>query len=149
MTSLGIHCVDAMLALSGSVAEVDARSYRQAMPFDVDDTTMVFMRFANGATGYLGTVAYSATLWHVRVLGTKGWAEVRGATGFTKCLVGGTEESKTFPPNDSLKAGLEAFADAAAGAGAFAVTPDQIVHGTAVLEAIVKSAERGRPEPVG
>lgn len=148
MTSLGIHCIDAMLAISGSVAEVDARSYRQAMPFDVDDTTMVFMRFADGSTGYLGTVAYSATLWHVRVLGTKGWAQVHGATGFTKCMVGGAEENKPFPPNDSLKDEMEAFAGAAEGKGAFAVTPDQIVHGTAVLEAIVKSAERGRPEPV-
>jgi predicted dehydrogenase len=149
MTSLGIHVVDAMLALSGSIVEVDARSYRQAMPFDVDDTTMVFVRFANGSTGYLGTVAYSAALWHVRVLGTKGWAQVHGATGFAKGMVGAAEESKTFAPNDSLKAELEAFAAAAEGKGAFAVTPDQIVHGTAVLEAIVKSAERGRPEPVG
>ena len=149
MTSLGIHAVDAFVDLCGAMVEVDARSYRQAMPFDVDDTTMVFVRFATGSTGYLGTVAYSGTLWHVRVFGTKGWAEVRGTTGFAKCMSGKPEEASTFPANDSLQAELEAWADAAEGRGGYPITPDQIVHGVAVLEAIIRSAERGRAEPVG
>lgn len=148
MTSLGIHVIDAMVHLCGPMVEVDARSYRLAMPFDVDDSTMVFLRFASGMTGYLGSVAYTGSLWHVRVFGTGGWAEVNAHEGFGMCLRGKAQAMRSFPPFDSLRAELEAFATAASGGTAFPITPDQIVHATGVLEAIVASAEKGRPQAV-
>jgi predicted dehydrogenase len=40
---------------------------------------------------------------------------------------------------------LEAFAAAVAGGPAYPIPPDQILHGVAVFEAIVQSAESGRP----
>ena len=58
----------------------------------------------------------------------------------------GKEEVFTIPPFDMERAELEAFADACTGGPAFLVTPDQAVHGTAVLEAIVRSAGKdGQP----
>ena len=41
---------------------------------------------------------------------------------------------------DVVNAALEAFADAAEGGQSYLVSPEEIVHGSAVTEAIVKSA---------
>jgi predicted dehydrogenase len=54
-------------------------------------------------------------------------------------------ENKGFNP---VKAGLEAFAAAVQGEAAFPVTAEQIVHGVAVFEALVKSAQTGQPVKV-
>jgi len=43
---------------------------------------------------------------------------------------------------------MEAFATAASGGAAFPITTDQIIHGVAVFEAIVKSASTGQPVKV-
>jgi predicted dehydrogenase len=55
-------------------------------------------------------------------------------------------ENKGFNP---VKASLEAFAAAVRGTAPFPVTPEQIVHGVAVFEAILQSAKTGRQVKVG
>jgi len=145
MTSLGIHTVDAYIHLFGRVADVRALSKRVAIPYDIDDTTSVLINFENGRTGYLGTIPASASLWHVRALGTKGYAEVYAHDRFSYTLSDGTEDSLTFPgygyPGLATVADeLEAFARDISGTGAPAIPPDQIIHGVAVLEAIIASA---------
>ena len=42
---------------------------------------------------------------------------------------------------DVVKAALESFAEAAQGGKPYLISPDEMVHGSAVTEAIVKSAE--------
>jgi len=54
-------------------------------------------------------------------------------------------EHKGFNP---VKAVMEAFAAAVQGEAPYPVTHDQIVHGVAVFEAIVKSAQTGQPVKV-
>jgi predicted dehydrogenase len=143
MTSLGIHVVDMMINLCGPVAEVDARSQRRALPYDIDDTTCALLGFRNGMSGYIGTMAAGGRAWNVRVFGSKGWAELRGADRLILCGPDGVENTRQFSGDGSLKAELEAFAAACDGGPAFPITPDQIVNGVATLEAIIKSAERG------
>jgi len=63
--------------------------------------------------------------------------QITGAAGVIK-----TEE-RDFAGFDTISAELEAFADAASGGAAYAVTPEQAIHGCAVIEAIVTSAETG------
>ena len=46
------------------------------------------------------------------------------------------------------RASLEAFADAAAGGPAYPIPVDQMVHGAAVTEAVVRSAQSGQVEKV-
>ena len=48
-----------------------------------------------------------------------------------------------------VKAVMEAFAAAVRGEAAYPVTHDQIIHGVAVFEAIVKAAKTGAPVKVG
>jgi predicted dehydrogenase len=143
MTSLGIHAVDALIHLCGPVAEADARSKRRAVEFDFDDTTCALLDFENGMTGYLGSMAAGGRLWFVRVFGDKGWVELRGTEQLVVCDADGNQKVLETPSGNSLGAELEAFAVAAEGGEPYPITPDQIVHGVAVLEAIIASAESG------
>ena len=143
MTSLGIHALDTLIHLCGRIADVDARSQRRAIPYDIDDTTVMLFGFENGMSGYLGTMAASGRLWHVRVFGADGWAELRGLNTLVKTPVAGKVEVIDYPPEESVKAQLESFAAAASGGPAFIITPDEMVHGVAVLEAIIASVDAG------
>ena len=145
MTAMGVHVVDSMIHLMGEIAQVTAQSHRQVLQIPVDDTTVMLFNFKSGATGYLGTLTATAMLWRVQVFGTDGWAEMHN---YDRLIIRrrpadnslAAEEIVEFPKFDMERAELEAFADACAGGPAFLVTPDQAVHGTAVLEAIIKSA---------
>ena len=143
MTSLGIHALDCMIHLCGRITEVDARSLRRALPFDIDDTTCMLFGFENGMTGYLATLAAGGRLWHVRVFGADGWAELRGMETLVKSPTGAGPEVIDYPPEHSLKAELEAFAAAARGGPAYLITPDEMIHGAAVLEAVIRSVDSG------
>lgn len=146
MTGMGIHVVDAMIHLMGDISRVTAQSYRQFLEIPVDDTTMMLFNFASGATGYLGTLTATAPTWRVQVFGTQGWA---GMFGYDRLAVSklnpdytpAAVETIEYSKFDMERAELEAFADACAGGPAFLVTPQQAVHGTAVLEAVIKSAK--------
>lgn len=150
MTPMGIHVVDAFLYLMGSVDEVVARSDRQFLQIPTDDTTSVMLRFASGATGYLGTLTATAPVWRLQVFGTGGWAEMHSYDRLFTCTVApdgtpGKEEMVEYGPFDMERAELEAFADACTGGPAYPLTPAEAVHGTAVLEAIIRGAESGGP----
>jgi predicted dehydrogenase len=162
MTGRGVHVVDAMLYLTGShVEQVMAQSFRLAQDFGVDDTTSLLLRFASGATGYLGTVIATAETWRLQVFGSQGWAEVgdvehlhtwplktcffdpRDITVKQKPVV------REFPPGSTERAELEDFAARAAARQPLARPGGDAVHNVALLEAIVASIERQAPVRLG
>jgi len=146
MTGMGIHTVDAFINLLGEITEVTAISQQRALEVDMDDTTAVLMRFAKGCTGYLGTLAATALLWRVHVFGTEGWAEMRGNRTLVTRLRGMDDEvAEDLGKSDSVRAELDAFAEAATGGAPYPLPLDQAVHGVAVLEAIVTSSRAGAP----
>jgi hypothetical protein len=49
---------------------------------------------------------------------------------------------------DVVRAALEAFGTAAAGGAPFPITLDEMVHGAAVTEAVIRSAESGSVEKI-
>ncbi len=149
MTSLGIHVVDLFIHLFGRIEYVHAASRRVAMPFDIDDATVVLLRFSSGQLGCLGTVAYTGPLWQVRAFGTAGWAELIGHHRMAVQQTNRERQTETwdrcdYPYLPSIAAALEAFARDCEGGDAFPISPDQILHATMVLEAIVESAATGR-----
>ena len=80
--------------------------------------------------------------------GCRRWGEIFGHHRPTVQRAGGTAETKTwkgydYPGLATVADALEAFAQDCEGGASFPVTPEQIHHGTAVLEAIVESAETG------
>lgn len=149
MTGKGLHMTDLMIELLGPVVEVDARSFRQVLPVDFDDTTAMLFRFRDGGTGYLGTITATPDDWRFQVYGSKGWAEIRQETVLTTSLLeGGPATTETFDNSAMERAALEAFADAVEGGPAFPVTREQAVANVALLEAIVRSAASAGPEPI-
>ena len=157
MTSLGIHVVDAFIHLLGRIENVQAVSRRVALPFDIDDATIVIMEFEGGQLGYLGTVASTAPLWQIRAFGNGGWGEIVDHHRLTVTKTRSQSKTQTwkhrgYPCLPSVAAALEAFARDCDGGAPFPITPDEIYHGVAVLEAIVRSAatgERIRVTPPG
>lgn len=155
MTGRGVHVVDAMLYLAGHIGSVFAQSDRRVLEEGADDTTSMLLRFASGATGYLGTVIATAETWRMQVFGAKGWAQVGDvehlhtwslqaafvdeANPFRKA----PPQVLTFPDTSTERAELEHFARAALEHRPLALPGGDEVHNVAVLEAIVRSAREG------
>lgn len=157
LTPMAIHVIDLMIDLFGEVDEVYCQSFRLAIPNDTDDTTSILFRMRNGMSGYVGTLLATHPSFRMHVWGTEGSTEIRNPdmssylytpnnTGQITGAAGVIEtENRDFAGFDTVAAELEAFADAASGGAAYPVTTDQAIHGCAVIEAIVKSAEQGVP----
>lgn len=148
MTSLGIHALDCMIHMAGRIAEIDTISTRRAINYDIDDATAAVLQFEDGMTGTLVTLASSPRIFHIRVAGSKGWAELTSSENLRICRSDGGIEEKQFPMDDyphpsSLAAELNEFAAAAQGKATYRISPEEMIHGTAVLEAMAKSAETG------
>ena len=147
MTARGIHALDGMIQIAGPVSSVYAFSERRKLSPDVelDDTTSMLLRFAGGTTGYLAAVFVTGDFYRIHAFGSKGWLEMRGDNELVACALDGRPETTTFPAVDKEKLVLEAFADAVAARELYMVPPEQAVNGIAVLEAIVASAQSGKP----
>jgi predicted dehydrogenase len=156
MTALGVHNVDALIHLFGAIDEVYAKSLRRAVTYAADDTTSVMFGLRNGMSATLVCSLVTAVSYRLAVFGTKGMAELRTPNldfHFTAAPAERpTGRNAASPPEiteykgfNALLAELEAFAGAIAGTAPYPIPPEQILHGVAVFEAIVRSAETGRP----
>jgi len=65
------------------------------------------------------------------------------------CMVNAQPTVIDYPQQSTERAELEAFADAIERGVPYACSPDDALHGVAVLEAVVRSAQSGRREAVG
>ena len=153
MTGRGVHVVDAMLYLAGRIDSVFAQSERLALDHGLDDTTSMLFKFKNGSTGYLGTFIATAEGWRLQVFGSKGWAKVGSIPhlhtwSLTTCMVNAQPTVIDYPQQSTERAELDAFADAIERGTPYACPPEDALHGVAVFEAILKSAQSGRREPV-
>lgn len=152
LTAVGVHALDHMIELAGKVRDVrcvTARNY----PGRADDTTTVMLRFASGASGLLFCSVATATNFAFTVYGTGGLGEisradlsrVRFAPMATVAPTGRVpampDEIFEHPGFDTLRAELSAFAQAIAGEKPYPVPLEEVLHGMAVFDAIVKSAE--------
>lgn len=142
MTLMGIHVLDAMIGLAGPVASVRARSRKQFLTIDMDDTTDATLEFACGCTGYLSTMTATSRNWRLQLLGSKGWCEMRGYEQLV-LRIDENVEVLDFPPSDIERAELEAFADHVLSDVEYPVPLEDVVAGIAALEAINRSCREG------
>jgi predicted dehydrogenase len=153
MTPQGVHVVDSYIQLFGEIDEVYCQSFRRAVPNDTDDTTSVLFRFKNGMSGSFFTSLCAPPVYQVRVFGTEATASIEKHTlddyTFMTRENPAEVETKDFSGVDTVNLELEAFANAIKTKQQHPVPLDDVIHGTAVLEAIVKSAQTHRPEKVG
>jgi predicted dehydrogenase len=156
MTAMGVHNVDAMIALFGEIDEVYASSIRRTVAYNAEDTTSVIFGFANGMSGSLLSCLATAVSYRLAVFGSRGCAELVTPNldfRFTPAPDAMPEGRHTQPApeiienrgTNTLLAELEAFADAIEGGTPYPIPSDQILHGVAVFEAIVQSAASRLP----
>ncbi|MDB5898265.1 MAG: Oxidoreductase [Ramlibacter sp.] len=161
MTGRGVHVIDAMLYLAGHVEQVTAQSFRLAQDFGVDDTTSMLLRFASGATGYLGTVIATAETWRMQVFGSNGWAEVGDVEhlhtwDLKVCLIDREHVTvkqqpvvTSFAKASTERAELEHFAECAAARRPLAQPGGDAVHNVALLQSILQSIASQSPVRLG
>lgn len=148
MTGAGIHMLDALIALAGPVAEVNARLTVNRTGKDPRDTLSALLSFSNGLSGTLATVRSTPLYWRAHVFGDRGSAEALGPTTLVVRGAGGTVERREFAAVDQVLAEIDAFAAAASGGAPYPVTDAEMIATVAAFEAIVRSVESGRAQAV-
>ena len=159
MTAMGVHNVDAMIGLFGEIDEVYASSLRRTVAYNAEDTTSVIFGFANGMSGSLLSCLATAVSYRLAVFGIKGCAELVTPNldfRFTPTPDAMPTGRHTQPAPEvienrganTLLAELEAFADAISGGAPYPIPAEEILHGVAVFEAIVRSAAIRQPVKV-
>ncbi len=148
MTGKGLHVSDLMISFMGPISEVDARSIRQVLTADLDDTTSMLLGFASGATGYLASLTATADIWRLQLFGSKGWVEMQGHDRLRIALIGEAERVEDMPASDIERAELEAFAAAVERRAPYPVTRAEAENNIAFLEAIGASIAARGPAPV-
>ena len=164
LTPMGVHAVDGFIDLCGEVDQVYCQSFRRAIEVEADDTTSILFRMKNGMSAYLATMTATGGGFNFQVYGSKGYIKYEGMTHvagapseerrmelFSNCMfkpIKGPAETWNAAKFDVTKAALEAFAAAAEGGEPYLITPDEMIHGSAVTEAIVKSAQSDQPEKI-
>jgi len=164
LTPMGVHAIDGMIDLCGPIDTVFCQSFRRAVPVDADDTTSMLFRMKEGMSGYLGTMTATGPGFSFTVYGSKGSVRLEGMTHvagapseerrtrlFGTCKfqpIKGPAEVWEAAKLDVTRASLEAFAAAAGGGPAYPIPLDEMIHGVAVTEAVVRSASTGKVEKV-
>jgi predicted dehydrogenase len=164
LTPMGVHAIDGMIDLCGPIDQVFAQSFRRVVAVDSDDTTSILFRMKEGMSGYLGTMTATGPGFSFQVFGSKGWVRLDGMTHvagasseerrtrlFGACKfqpIKGPAETWEAERLDVTRAALEAFAQAARGGPAYPIPTDEMIHGVAVTEAVVRSASSGKLEKI-
>ncbi len=145
LTPRGVHTLDGMIHIGGPVSSVYALSQRHALPVAVDDNCSMLLKFAGGATGYLGSLNATGDQFRLQVYGSKGWLDMRSHTELASRGLEGTPTVVNLPALDIECAELEAFASAVAARTAFVIEPAEIINSSAVVEGVVQSVASGQP----
>jgi len=160
ITAVGVHSIDHMIEFAGRVRDVLCTTGGY-MPGPSDDTSNIMFRFENGATGLLFCSVATATTLSLTVFGNKGLAEVSrpnlqhfryvpiSTEAPTGPVTAPPDEVIEHPTFDMLNAELIAFARAIKQNTPYPVPIDEVLHGMAVFDAIVRSARTGQIERVG
>jgi predicted dehydrogenase len=140
MTGTGIHALDAMIRMAGPVRRVQAQLLTHRAAPDPLDTISALLEFRSGVSGTLAAVRCTPAFWRVHAFGRDGSAEALGRTELVLRKSGAKPQLITLPEADSVRANLEAFADAVAGTAPYPIAPAEMVDVVAAFEAIALAA---------
>ena len=160
LTAVGVHSIDAMIEFGGEVRDVLSTTGRYIPGSPSDDTTNVMLRFKSGATGLLFCSVATATTLSFTLFGTRGLAEFSkpnlarfrfmpvSTVAPTGPVTAPPDEIIDTPAFDMLNAELVEFAHCIEQKRPYPVAIDQVLHGMAVFDAVVRSAKSGQIETV-
>lgn len=140
MAAMGIHILDAMIAVMGPVRRVSVLSRRLAVTSHLDDTTTVLLEFVSGATGTLSTIMATASYWRLHAFGASGWAQIPDQNRLIRSDLSSQTTEQRFDPVDTLAAELHAFALLIRENDPYPVSFAQALASVAAMEAITRSA---------
>jgi predicted dehydrogenase len=155
MTATGIHLLDLSVGVFGPARNVFARVKMLGSQLVNGDTLAILVDFEKGHS-ILSAILATPFDGRFTVYCSKGWVEVRDKAhpeapqGWTVTVHkrGGEKSVKEYPPAKAVLANLEAFAEAAGGGAPYPVPQSEMIANVSALEAIFKSAQSGRVEPV-
>jgi predicted dehydrogenase len=145
MTGTGIHMLDVLVALAGPVRRVQALLLSHKPPPDPHDSLSALLEFTSGVSGTLAMVRSTPAYFRLHAFARSASAEVLGRTDLVLRRSGAEPKHESFPPVDSVRANLEAFADAVAGVAPYPIPTGEILDTVATFEAIAKAAKSGEP----
>src|SRR5215467_6779124 len=143
MTGTGIHILDALIAMAGPVRRVQGLLLSHKPPPDPLDSLSVLLEFASGISGTLAAVRSTPNYLRVHGFGRHASAEALGHTELVLRRSAAEPQRLNFPPLDSVRANLEAFADAVAGRAPYPIPTSQILGTVAAFEAIAEAVKSG------
>jgi predicted dehydrogenase len=159
ITAVGVHSIDHMIEFGGRVRDVLCTTGRY-VPGPSDDTSSIMLRFENGATGLLFCSVATATTLSFTLFGSKGLAEVTrpnlahfrfvptSTVAPTGPVTAPPDEILDSPSFDMLHAEMNEFGRSIAQKRAYPIPIEQVLHGMAVFDAVVRSAKTGKIERV-
>lgn len=135
----------------GPVEAVVAQTAQRILPLRTGDVVTVQLRFASGATGFVGAISATPYYGRFTVFGNEMWVEARdeahpqkgGRAHLITCGKDGIQHTQTFEPKDQVRANLEEWAEAVEGKCVYRFSDAQRVGNVALLEAITKSVASG------
>ena len=144
MTGTGIHMLDALVALAGPVRRVQALLLSHKPPPDPHDSLSALLEFTSGVSATLAIVRSTPAYFRLHAFGREASAEALGRTDLLLRRSGEEPQHLSFPPVDSVRANLEAFADAVAGVAPYPIPTGEILDTVAAFEAIAEAAKSER-----
>ncbi|MSO80245.1 MAG: Gfo/Idh/MocA family oxidoreductase [Alphaproteobacteria bacterium] len=145
---MGIHTIDNFQYMLGRMTEAFGQTATVGM---TNDSALAVLRFANGATGYICNVTNTPMTVHMHIIGTKGWVRRAGPDQILVAFKGRSPELRDLVPmtqEEQVRRNDDNFAAACEGKETYLITPEQMIHGVAVLETITASIKSRRPLPV-
>ncbi|MGH7047745.1 MAG: Gfo/Idh/MocA family protein [Stellaceae bacterium] len=140
LAGTGIHMLDALIALAGPVRRVQALLLSHHPPPDPLDSLSVLLEFASGASGTLAAVRSTPAYMRLHAFGRNASAEVLGRADLVLQKSGAEPDHRRFAPVDSVRANLEAFAEAASSGAPYLIPTSEILATVAAFEAIAIAA---------
>lgn len=155
-TGMGVHMTDMFINMLGPIVEIRAISANRVLDLPSGDVVSTQFKFGDGTTGSVNVVSATPFYGRFAVYGEQGWVDIHemahganpGQSHMTICNKAGERELKIFEPIDTVTLNFDAWADAAAGNGAYRFTDMERISNVAVLEALAKSTETGQAELV-
>jgi predicted dehydrogenase len=148
LTGTGVHVLDAFTNLAGPARRVSAtRLVSHKPPPGPLDSLCVLLEFASGISGTLATVRATPRFWRIHLFGehanVETWGDAQGDREVVLRVSGSAPERLSLQPVDTLRAELEAFAEAASGGAPYPVPAEEAIATVAAFEAIVASVTAG------
>ena len=143
MTGTGIHMLDALVALAGPVRRVQALLLSHKPPPDPHDILSTLLEFNSGISGTLAMVRSTPAYFRLHAFGREASAEALGRTDLVLRHSGAEPRHLSLQPVDSVRANLEAFAEAVAGVAPYPIPTSEMLDTIAAFEAITEAAKSG------